>query len=75
LGLVSVVLTSIASNEPDEGEPDIAAELGTAATSFSVRAERLGGGTGRIYTVTYTATDLAGNRTDVVRTISVPHNR
>ncbi len=74
-GLASVVLSSITSNEADEGEPDILADLGTAAASFSVRAERLGGGTGRIYTVTYTATDLAGNRTDVVRTISIPHSQ
>ncbi|TYP79394.1 Ig-like domain-containing protein [Paenibacillus methanolicus] len=74
-GLASVLLTSITSNEPDAGEPDIEADIGTAATSFSVRAERLGSGSGRIYTVTYTATDFAGNQTAVVRTITIPHNK
>lgn len=69
-GIESVVLTSITCNEPDSGKGDIEAELGTAADSFSLRAEQ-----SRIYTITYTATDKAGNETDVSVTVTVPHDQ
>ncbi|AFC28166.1 coagulation factor 5/8 type domain-containing protein [Paenibacillus mucilaginosus 3016] len=70
-GIESVVLTSITSNLPDSGRGgDIQANFGTAATSFSVRAER-----GSIYTITYTATDKAGNKTVVTATVTVPHDQ
>lgn len=78
----SVVLTSIVSNEPDSGlgsgdEPnDIqGAELGTTDTSFLLRAERSAQGAGRTYTITYTATDMAGNKTVVPVTVTVPHDQ
>jgi PKD domain-containing protein/K319-like protein len=70
---VSVRLVSITSNEPDNGtgdgdQPnDIQAigggpvPFGTDVRSFLLRAERAGSGSGRIYTVTYSATDAAGN--------------
>jgi hypothetical protein len=74
-GVASVVLTSITSNEPDSGQGDIGADLGTTATSFSLRADRLGNGAGRIYTITYTITDNAGNTSTAVNTVSVPHNQ
>ena len=73
-GFASVVLTSITCNEPTS-EGDIQANLGTMATSFSLIAERLGNGTGRIYTITYTITDNAGNKSTAVSTVSVPHNQ
>jgi hypothetical protein len=72
---VAVSLVSIVSNEPDNGtgdgdQPnDIQAigggpvPFGTDVRSFLLRAERAGGGNGRIYTVTYSATDAAGNST------------
>ncbi|MDQ0897846.1 OmpL47-type beta-barrel domain-containing protein [Paenibacillus sp. V4I7] len=69
-GVESVVLTSITSNQPDSGQGDILANFGTAATSFSVRAER-----GNIYTITYTATDKAGNKTVSTETVTVPHDQ
>lgn len=74
-GVASVVLTSITSNEPDSGQGDIEAAIGTSATTFSLRAERLGNGTGRIYTITYTITDNVGNKSTAVSTVSVPHNQ
>ncbi|MFC5468579.1 CBM35 domain-containing protein [Cohnella suwonensis] len=74
-GLESVVLTSITSNEPDSGQGDIEANIGSKDTSFALRAERSGDGTGRIYTLTYTATDKAGNTTVASATVTVPHDQ
>ncbi|MEC0091203.1 DUF7402 domain-containing protein [Paenibacillus macquariensis] len=74
-GIKSVVLTSITCNEPDSEEGDIQANLGSEDTSFSLRASRSGGGTGRVYTVTYTATDHAGNQTVATATVTVPHDQ
>jgi virginiamycin B lyase len=77
----SVVLVSITSNEPDNGlgdgdEPnDIqGASFGTDDRSFFVRAERSGTGTGRIYTVTYKATDAdcSGNMSFASAQVRVP---
>jgi hypothetical protein len=41
----------------------------------SLRAERAGSGTGRIYTVTITAKDAAGNTSTATTAVSVPHNK
>jgi len=74
-GIKSVVLTSITSNEPDSKDGDIQANLGSEDTSFSLRASRSGGGTGRVYTITYTITDHAGNQTVATATVTVPHDQ
>lgn len=74
-GIESVVLSSITSNEADSGEGDILADIGTEADSFLLRAERVGSGTGRVYTVTYMATDHAGNKKLTSVTVTVPHDR
>ena len=78
----SWVLTSATSNEPDEGlgdgdtENDIqGAATGTADATISFRAERGGLGSGRIYTATFTATDCAGNSTEVEAHVYVPHSK
>lgn len=73
-GVASVILTSIKSNE-ELGEGDVEARLGTADTDFRVRASRTGSGTGRVYSVTYTVTDKAGNQAAVTKTVTVPHNK
>lgn len=44
-------------------------------TSFSLRAARSGAGSGRIYTITYTVTDQAGNETVAVTQVNVPHDQ
>lgn len=81
-GISSVVLTSITSSEPDNGlgDGDTAddiqgAQPGTLDTEFMLRAERSGKGNGRVYTVTYTAADAAGNKTSQSATVKVPHNK
>jgi hypothetical protein len=69
-GVGSVVLTSITSNQPNSDPSDIQGNFGTAATSFSLRAEK-----SRIYTITYTASDKAGNKTVTFVTVTVPHDQ
>jgi hypothetical protein len=77
-----VVLTSITSDQPDNGtgDGDTAndiqdAQTGTFDVSFLLRAERSGGSpNGRTYTVTYTARDASGNQTENVTTVLVPHS-
>jgi hypothetical protein len=78
----SVVLTSVTSNEADNGEGDgntvndiQDAELGTPDFNFKLRAERAGGGNGRIYTAVYTATDGLGNSASVAGFAVVPHDQ
>jgi HYR domain len=60
------VLTSVTSNEPDNGTGDgdtvgdiQDATLNTPDVAFKLRAERSGNGSGRVYTVKYTASDGA----------------
>ncbi|MFK7691291.1 right-handed parallel beta-helix repeat-containing protein [Paenibacillus sp. HJGM_3] len=79
-GIASLVLTSITSNEPDNGTGDgdttgdiQDADFGEYDTSFSLRAERSGKGTGRIYTIIYTITDEAGNIGNATAQVTVPN--
>ncbi|KIL35420.1 hypothetical protein SD71_14060 [Cohnella kolymensis] len=76
---VAVQLKSINSNEPDRGlgffdQPnDIQeAQFGTNDTAFNLRAESSIKGQGRVYTITYSLTDAAGNTSDVSTTVKVP---
>jgi len=79
----TVVLTSVTSNEPDDAKGngdgktvnDIqGAETGTEDYEFQLRAERAGADDGRVYTVTYTATDASGNSASASATVVVPHD-
>ena len=78
-----VVLTSITSDQPDNGvadgdtDHDIQdAAVDTFDTSVLLRAERAGNDPGgRTYTLTYTATDASGNWTQTSATVHVPHSQ
>ncbi len=73
-----VQLVSVTSNEPDNGlgDGDTAGDIVINADgTISLRAERSGKGSGRIYTVIYKATDVAGNETTASTAIIVPHNK
>jgi len=78
----SVRLLSIVSDEPDNGRGDgnttgdiAGATLGTDDREFQLRAERSGGGDGRVYTVTYEVRDASGNASTRVATVTVPHDQ
>jgi len=77
-----VELVSIVSNEPDNATGDgntsddiQEAEYGTRDVKFKLRAERRGPGNGRVYTVTYKATDGSGNATVRTAIVTVAHNQ
>jgi len=73
-----VCVLSAVSNEPDNGLGD-----GDTANDIQIvdnhhvrlRAERSGGGTGRIYTITITCTDSGGGVSTKTVTVTVPHDQ
>ncbi|MDH5322657.1 MAG: glycoside hydrolase, partial [Gammaproteobacteria bacterium] len=75
---VSVTLVSVTSNEADNGHGDGNTTDDIVIVddfNLSLRAERSGAGTGRIYTVTYLATDDCGNNSETASaTVTVPHS-
>jgi hypothetical protein len=72
-GLASGSLAiSATSNEPVSGsDPDIVVTNGIV----QVRAERMGSGKGRIYTISASAMDQAGNTQSATGTCTVPHDQ
>ncbi|MEW6382033.1 MAG: MopE-related protein [bacterium] len=81
LGVAKPVITSITSDEPtisdkglfaDKNAPD-AAGVGTD-TAF-LRAERLEKGNGRVYKISFTATDAAGKKCPGSVTVCVPKDQ
>jgi hypothetical protein len=72
-GAGTSVLTSATSNEV--GVDDIQSfTIGEPDVSGFLRAQRDGSGTGRIYTLSYTVTDVAGNTSTCDAQVSVPHD-
>lgn len=63
-------ISSVTSNEPGAGEWSI-----TGALTLQLQADRLGTGSGRIYTINVTCTDDAGNASSRSTTVSVPHDQ
>jgi hypothetical protein len=74
----SITLVSITSSEPDNsyGDGNTADDIAILDDfTFNLRAERSGPGSGRIYTITYQATDASGNVASASITIETPHNQ
>jgi hypothetical protein len=73
----TITFVSITSNEPDNGIGDGNTVNDITILSnytFEFRAERSGNGVGRVYTITYQATDASGNSAQASATITVDHN-
>jgi hypothetical protein len=70
-GPLTLAVTGVTQDEPTGGAPD-ASGMGSA-TAF-VRAERAGGGDGRVYHVQFTATDAAGLSCTGSVSVCVPHD-
>ena len=71
-------LVSVMSNEPDNGlgDGDLPDDIVILNDfTFKLRAERAGGGEGRVYTITYLVTDACGNSTEASVTVTVPHDQ
>lgn len=78
-GEIPAYFTRVSSDEPNDAlgdghhAPDIVANDG--CESVQLRAERQGGGNGRVYTLDVEATDAAGNRATGTCYVLVPHDR
>jgi putative metal-binding protein/HYR domain-containing protein len=82
--LVSVVLASATSSEPDDAAgtgdgsttEDIQdAALGSPDATLLLRAERSGETAARFYTLTLAATDASGNSVSALENVTVPHDQ
>jgi hypothetical protein len=74
----TITLVSVTSNEPDNGQGDgntVNDIIIIDCYNFEFRAERSGRGVGRVYTITYQATDSAGNSVQASATVIVNHNQ
>jgi hypothetical protein len=67
-------VTGISNEPPSAPEISITPD-GTGGYVISLQADRLGSGNGRIYTLTATATDFAGNTGSVTGICTVPHDQ
>ncbi|MBI3479072.1 MAG: hypothetical protein HY016_01760 [Nitrosomonadales bacterium] len=71
-----IQLVSISSNEVLAADDIQGAQYGADDRQFSLRATRTGTNlAGRIYTITYSATDGSGNKSTVSTTVTVPHDQ
>lgn len=70
-------LVAGSSNEPDNatGEGNTAPDVVISGGVVQLRAEPSGSSNGRIYTVTATAADVAGNVANSTSTCAVPHDQ
>jgi hypothetical protein len=73
------VIVGVESNEPINGPGDGNTEPDWEFTGDDLivllRAERDGGGTGRVYTVYVTCADASGNLADAIVDVTVPHDQ
>jgi hypothetical protein len=75
-GLASFAVTGTSSEPSTPGFPDIVITgTGLEPRVVQLRADRRGNGPGRTYTLTATATDVAGNGVSSTATCTVPHDR
>jgi hypothetical protein len=73
-GPAGFVLTSVTSSEPGAADDIQGFVPGTPSTSGWLRARRLGNGSGRVFTFTYTGIDVAGNTSNCVAEVTIRHD-
>jgi PKD repeat protein len=76
-GSAGAPVVTVTSNEPANGtgDGDLEPDVLITGGAVQLRAERAGNGTGRVYTIKATASDLAGNTASATATCQVPHDR
>lgn len=77
IALATVEVLSVESDEPDDATGDgrtIDDIQIDCPNTVKLRAERMGGGDGRVYTITYRVTAESGVFIDVVGRVVVPHD-
>ncbi len=77
MGLAGTPTITATGNEPVNGTGDgnFAPDIVISGGVVQLGAERAGTGTDRVYTITATATDLAGNTATQTATCTVSHDR
>ncbi len=76
LGLASFNVTAISNEPSDSDEPEVIITGSDLEPRIvQLRAERLGSGTGRVYTITANATSVAGLSATSTATCTVPHDQ
>lgn len=70
-GTVTAKISSITSNEPIKASDAVIVDT----HHVSLRADRLGTGKGRVYSIVITATDSHGNSSNKTLTVNVPHDQ
>jgi len=72
----AVAFVSMISSEPDSGTGNgRLVSIGPLGAVVLLRAERAGDGPGRVYELTFRATDASGNPAMAGASVSVPHDR
>ena len=66
----SCAIQKVTANEPIDGAVEI-----TGPLTVRLRAERLGGGSGRVYTIEISCRDAARNAATTTATVTVPHDQ
>ncbi len=75
-GVASLHVTATSSEPSNSDDPDVVVTSdGSGGFVIGLRAERLGNGHGRLYTVTATATDLADNVRTMTASCVVAHDQ
>jgi VCBS repeat-containing protein len=74
---VTLTITGVTQDEPvnglGDGDTGPDAVAGPGSNQVSVRAERSGGGDGRVYVISFTASDLSDATCSGTFTVTVPH--
>jgi HYR domain-containing protein len=75
----SVVIAGVTSDEPENGSGDGNTTndilIADGCKSVQLRAERMGSGNGRVYTITFKVTDSSGNSTTATAEVTVPSSQ